>query len=95
MARGQDGDWEAICIDLDIAAQGGSFEEVRDSLHEAIDMFLERIAELPEEERRQLLRHRSPWYLRAQFVILSCVARHGENDGARRRPFTLHTHAPA
>ena len=95
MARGQDGDWEAICVDLDIAAQGTSFEEVRDSLHEAIDMYLERIAELPEEEQRQVLSHRSPWYVRAQFVVLSCIMRDRENSGTRRRSFTLQSHAPA
>ena len=27
-AFGQDGEWEALCRDLDIAVQGGSFEQV-------------------------------------------------------------------
>jgi predicted RNA binding protein YcfA (HicA-like mRNA interferase family) len=31
-ARGRKGDWEAICINLDIAVQGGSFAEVQDGL---------------------------------------------------------------
>ena len=40
-AEGRDGDWEAICLDLDIAVQGSSFEEVFRSLQEAISLYLE------------------------------------------------------
>lgn len=35
-ARGRDGDWEAVCVDFDIAVQGGSFTEVRQALEDAI-----------------------------------------------------------
>jgi predicted RNase H-like HicB family nuclease len=45
-AEGRNGDWEAICLDLDIAVQGGSFEEVFGSLREAISLYLESVADL-------------------------------------------------
>jgi predicted RNase H-like HicB family nuclease len=69
LAEGRDGDWFAICIDLDIAVQGQSFPEVRDSLSEAIKLYLERVAELPEHERVRLLNRRSPWPIRAKFEL--------------------------
>ena len=45
-AEGRDGDWEAICLELDVAVQGGSFEEVFRSLREAIALYLETVADL-------------------------------------------------
>lgn len=57
-AEGQDGDWKAICLDLDIAVQGRTFEEVFASLREAIALHLESVADFPESERQRLL-HRS------------------------------------
>ena len=59
-AWGKPGDWEALCVDLDIATQGESFEEVREDLRLAIEDFLDYAAELPEANRNFLLRHRVP-----------------------------------
>jgi predicted RNase H-like HicB family nuclease len=70
MAEGRDDRWWAICLDFDIAVQGESFPEVRDSLHEAIDAYLDRASDLPEDEPAQLLQRRAPWHLRAKFHLL-------------------------
>ena len=42
--------WHAICTDLDIAVDGESLLAVVASLETCIDMYLERVAELPAEE---------------------------------------------
>lgn len=68
-ASGTDGEWEAICLDLDIAVQGRSFEEVKESLGKAIQMHLERVSELPVEERARLLYRPVPLMTRIGFAI--------------------------
>jgi len=93
MAEGRDSRWWAICLDFDIAVQGESFTEVRDSLHQAIDMYLERVSELPEQERARLLRRRAPWYLRAKFHMVPLLAKLQGEDGGRRRQFVIPAHA--
>lgn len=59
-ASGRDGDWEAICLDLDIAVQGESFEIVQRSLQEAVALYLEAVADLPADQRRHLLHRPAP-----------------------------------
>jgi hypothetical protein len=99
MASSKDGAWEAICVDLDIAVQGRSFSEVQESLRQSINMFLERVAELPENERYKLLNRRAPWLLRAKFNLLSALSRVGRDGNDHHRSFIVPTqrsgHAPA
>ena len=40
-AHGHEGGWQAICVDLDIAVDGTSLQEVRASLATSIDLYLE------------------------------------------------------
>jgi predicted RNase H-like HicB family nuclease len=68
-AEGRDGGWEAICLDLDIAVQGESFEEVYRALDEAIAAYLETVHDLPESERRHLLRRKAPITVRLSFLF--------------------------
>ena len=72
-AEGRDGDWEAICLDLDIAVQGGSFEEVFSSLQEAISLYLETVTDLPPQEQRALLHRPAPFPVRLR-IPYPCVA---------------------
>ena len=67
-AEGCDGDWEAICLDLDIAVQGRSFEEVFRSLQEAISLYLETVDDLPPQDQRALLHRRTPFTIRVRFL---------------------------
>lgn len=67
-ASGRDGDWEGICLDLDIAVQGGSFDEVRRSLHEAVSLYLEAVAALPEGQQGHLLHRSAPLGVRLKFL---------------------------
>lgn len=60
---GRDG-WEAICVEFDIAVQGGSHEEVRQLLEEAVNGFVKYVNALPEgDDRNRLSNRRIPWYL--------------------------------
>lgn len=63
-AHGRDTDWEAICVDLDIAVQGESFEEVRALLREAIQTYIEDACQEPPEVRDRLLSRTAPWHVR-------------------------------
>lgn len=63
-AEGRPGDWEAICPTFDLAAQGESFEEVRQVLHEMIADYIVDISEMPEAERERFLNRKAPLYVR-------------------------------
>jgi hypothetical protein len=84
-AEGRNGDWEAICLDLDIAVQGGSFEEVFGSLREAISLYLESVADLSPEERRDLLQRRAPFPIRFKFLAHALRGLFANSDGDRQR----------
>jgi hypothetical protein len=67
-ASGRSGDWEGICLDLDIAVQGDSFEEVLQSLHDAVLLYLESVGSLPEDQQAHLLRRAAPLGVRLKFL---------------------------
>ena len=67
-AEGHPGSWEAFCLDFDVSVQGESFEDVYKSLNEGIVMYLEYVAELPEDERKAFMNRRAPLFLRWCFV---------------------------
>ena len=68
-AWGKPGDWEALCVDLDIATQGSSFAEVKRELELAVEDFLDYAAELPELDRKSVLSYRTPWLLRMRLAL--------------------------
>lgn len=70
-AHGRGLQWQALCVDLDLAVQGLSFQEVKASLAKAIDMYLETVAHLPADEQRQLLSRRSPRHVRTRLLVLA------------------------
>ena len=86
--------WEAICVDLDIATFAPSLDEVKTSLVTCIELFLEGVAEVSPEDRRLLLRRRSPWHLRAKLAALTWLSRL-RNDARHALQFTLHSSVPA
>lgn len=62
-ARSHAGDWEGICVDFDIAAQGRSFNEVREALEEAVAEYVAAAHEEDEETRAKLLNRRAPLWV--------------------------------
>ena len=91
----RDGDtWEAVCIDFDIATFAPSLDEAKASLVTCIELFLEGVAEAPPDDRRHLLRRRSPWHLRAKLAALTWLSRL-RNDARQALQFTLQSSVPA
>jgi len=60
IARGRAGRWQAICLDFNIAAQGQSFDEVRNLLEEAVLSYVHDALKEPEPTRSRLLGRRTP-----------------------------------
>lgn len=69
-AWGRPGDWEGICVDFDLAAQGASLEEIRSELNDAIETYLEYVDELSENERARFLSRKAPLGLRLRLALL-------------------------
>ena len=89
-AEGRDGEWEAICLDLDIAVQGRSFEEVFAALRDAIALYLETVADLRPQERRSLLYRNAPLAVRLKFVLHAVRGLFSDRDGhSQRHQFTV------
>lgn len=66
---GRDSDWEAICTDLDIAAQGRTLETTKDLLDEAISGYLDEVEELPVSEQYAFFNRRAPLLLRIRLRV--------------------------
>ena len=86
--------WHAICTDLDIAADGASFQDARASLLVCIELFLEGITDLPPGQQRRFLTRRSPWYVRFKMALLAVFRfAHPKESGPHR--FVLQSHVAA
>lgn len=68
-AAGRAGDWEAICIDLDIAVQGQSFDEARALLQRSIDLYVEEAVKEAPEEAARLLARTAPLWVRTTWAM--------------------------
>lgn len=86
--------WHAICTDLDIAADGASFQDARASLLVCIELYLEGITELAPAQQRQFLARRSPWYVRLKMALLAAL-RFTHREKSRPRRFVLQSQVAA
>jgi hypothetical protein len=90
-AHGRPGSWQAICVDLDIAVQGGSFEEVQQFLSHAISTYVEDAMQEEPAVRDRLLKRRAPLFTRlkcfASFFKAAIQNRKGSDES--RHGFTL------
>jgi hypothetical protein len=64
IARGKGEQWEALCLDLDIAVQGQSFDEVRNLLREAVSTYVQDALAEAEPARSTLLGRQVPFFVR-------------------------------
>ena len=78
--------WQAICIDLDIAVQGATFDEAVASMEESIEVYLESVMALPEPDRLRLLNRRVPFFRRLRHAALYAFW----ELSPRRRPRARH-----
>ena len=83
--------WHAICADLDVAVDGESLPAIVASLETCVDLYLERVAELPADERRRFLTRRAPWRVRASLATSTWLRRLGAGDH-NARSFRLESH---
>ena len=82
-ASGNAEGWQAICIDLDIAVEADSREEVVQALGDAVVDYLEYVSTLPVEEQSHLLNRRSPWWEIARLSLARfffLLRRHNRSD---------------
>ncbi|MDE2133491.1 MAG: hypothetical protein KGJ49_02715 [Alphaproteobacteria bacterium] len=69
VARGHEQDWEAFCLDFDLAVQGVSLEDVRTRLEDAIVDYVHAAMDEAEPARSQLLNRRAPFMVRLHWGI--------------------------
>lgn len=88
-ARGRAGAWEGICLDLDLAVQGRSFNEVREALEQAVAEFVAAAQEEDAATRARLLNRRAPLWVSLAWtarVIWSAWRHHADGDTSASFP---------
>jgi predicted RNase H-like HicB family nuclease len=96
IAAGHDDDWEAFCLDYNLAVQGRSFEEVKRDLLIAIDMYVQAALEEPEPARSQLLSRRAPFFVRLKWawrLFAARISSKSRRDNPSPFEFPLACHA--
>lgn len=68
-ARGRPGEWEAICVDFDIAVQGRSFEEVSRLLEESVADYIISAGKEQSEAAQRLLSRRVPLRVHLGYLL--------------------------
>lgn len=87
-AEFRDGAWQAICIDLGLAAQGESLAEARQKLDAQVKEYVyDALAGADREHADQLLRRKAPFYLRARYWWYRFLAWFHGPDGDDGRIF--------
>lgn len=90
-AHGRESDWEAICVDLDIAVQGSSFDEVRSLLSSAITSYIADVAAESPKDAVRLLTRRAPLHVRAALALRLAWYNlmHGKQDREMQASFPV------
>jgi hypothetical protein len=90
-AHGSPGEWEAICLDYDLAAQGRSFDEVKALLERAIAAYVESAMREEPPARDALLRRRAPFWVRVGYVMrfLWAAIRHRSHGAESNAGFLI------
>lgn len=66
--RGHGAEWEALCLDFDIAVQGNSFDDVMSRMRDAVSTYIEDAHKEAPETAQRLLRRRAPLWVRMRFT---------------------------
>jgi len=84
--EGKGADWEAVCLDLDVAVQGESFHDVVDRLVEAVKLHVQYVLSLPAAEQSRFWARSAPFALRVRFLwyaFKSTIRHNGAGDKER------------
>ena len=95
-AMGREGDWEAICVDFDLAVQGRSFDEARMFLQRSIDLYVEEAGREKPEDAARLLSKTAPLWVRTKWAVSllrHLLSRHRDGRGRSYAGFDLSCHA--
>jgi hypothetical protein len=96
VAHGNDEGWEAICLDLDIAVQGYSLDEVKWHLQSAVRTYIQDALAESEPTRQRLLNRRAPFLTRLNFVLrvaMHALFRPRDGGGSMEASFEVPCHA--
>jgi hypothetical protein len=69
IAHGSGNEWQAICLDLDIAVQAHSLHDVTRILQEAVSTYIQDAMEQDEPTRTQMLNRSVPFLVRATWAV--------------------------
>jgi hypothetical protein len=96
IAKGRDGLWEAICLDLDISVSGQSFDDVKNVMRDAIASYVEDISAESPEIRKKLMNRSVPFWARLRwtwpFVVAALFSR-PPRDASATCEFPVACHA--
>ena len=81
--RGQQDQWEGICLDLDIAVYGASLKEVEATLAHSVQTYVEDAMKEAPAQRDKLLSRHVPWHVRLRLSVALALhmLRPGKNEG--------------
>ncbi len=74
-AQRQGNRWHAICVDLDVAADGATLEEAKAALVACVELYLEGVEGLAADDRHRAMTRRAPWYVCAKMALLAWLQR--------------------
>ena len=95
-AYGRGGQWEAICVDFDLAISGSSFREVQDGLGEMVDSYVEDARKEDAETARRLLNRRAPLFVRVKLaykLFAHLIKRNRDNGESCYAGYDIPCHA--
>lgn len=82
--------WHAICLDLDIAADGGTPKEARLVLEGMVIDYLNEVRTLSADQQKKLLNRKAPFLTRLGYHFAYFVASFFNNRSDDRFGFILH-----
>lgn len=94
-AEGRGEQWEAVCVNFDLAVQGRSFPEVFGRLGEAIKDYLLYVHSLPEAEQARFLSRRVPFWTRLEFAARAFFDAIRSRDGGSNHRHSYTSPCPA
>lgn len=96
--------WQAFCLDLNLAVQAGTLDEVEKKLHDMVKSYVELAMEQNDpSHQRDMLYRPAPasiqlryWYIRLRVFLAQLFGSHNGDANQRRRSrrgFTFHDQA--
>lgn len=84
-AEREDGQWMAFCVDLTLAVQGESYEEVREKLHKQVISYVNEALTIDRDHAQELLNRRAPLAWMAKFHFYSFMSTLATRGRSKRK----------